>query len=107
MKGTAICRVNFRRTPEISDNIIAELEEGQKINIKEIAEDWLKVTVNRKLGYIMTEFVEIDGEIDADGNFAVDGEVIGKVDGDNITITDPEVIKETLEDIEKEAESNE
>lgn len=112
MKGTVKCRLNFRKEPEISNNIIAELEEGQRITIKETGEDWLKVTVNRKIGYVMAEFVDIDGDtdtggIDADGNFTVDGEAIGKVDGENITITDPETIEETLEDLKKEAESNE
>lgn len=39
-----------------------------------------------------------EGEVDENGNFVVDGEVIGHVDGDTITITDKDVIKETLKD---------
>ena len=42
------------------------------------------------------------GEIDENGNFIVDGEVIGQVDGDNILITDPGVIEETLKEMAEE-----
>ena len=42
------------------------------------------------------------GEIDEDGNFLIDGKIVGKVDGDNILITDPDIIAETLAEIEKE-----
>jgi len=36
--------------------------------------------------------------IDENGNFSVDGDAVGHVEGDNIVITDPEVIKETLKE---------
>ena len=42
------------------------------------------------------------GEIDKDGNYLIDGKIVGKVDGDNILITDPEIIAETLAEMEKE-----
>ena len=40
-------------------------------------------------------FVDEDA-IDENGNFSVDGKVIGHVEGEDIVITDPEVIEETL-----------
>lgn len=44
-----------------------------------------------------------EAEIDADGNFVVDGKVIGYEESDGtVTITDPEVIAETLADGEPE-----
>lgn len=51
------------------------------------------------------------GVIDENGNFSVDGKAIGHVDGDDIVITDPEVIEETLKDApeiqqEKKAKKN-
>ena len=42
------------------------------------------------------------GEIDEDGNYLIDGKIVGKVEGDNIMITDPDIIAETLAEIEKE-----
>lgn len=41
---------------------------------------------------------EKGGEIDENGNFLVDGKIIGHVEGEDIVITDPEVIKGTVED---------
>lgn len=41
---------------------------------------------------------EKGGEIDENGNFLVDGKIIGHVEGEDIVITDPEVIKATVED---------
>ena len=41
-------------------------------------------------------YVEPTGDIDNDGNFVVDGEVIGHVEGEHIVITDEEVIAEPL-----------
>lgn len=40
----------------------------------------------------------VTGEIDADGNFVADGEIIGHTEGDFVTITDQDVIDETLKD---------
>lgn len=48
--------------------------------------------------------VAAEGEIDEDGNFIVDGEVIGHVDGDDIVITDQDVIEETLKDFNEQPE---
>lgn len=42
------------------------------------------------------------GEIDKDGNYLIDGKIVGKVDGDNILITDPDIIAETLAEMKKE-----
>ena len=41
---------------------------------------------------------EKGGEIDENGNFLVDGKIIGHVEGEDIVITDPDVIKATVED---------
>ena len=44
-------------------------------------------------------------EVPEDTDFVVDGKVIGHVDCDAITITDEEVIEETLKDMERESKS--
>lgn len=46
-----------------------------------------------------------EGEVDEDGNFVVDGEAIGHVDGDDIVITDQDVIDETLKDVNNQPET--
>lgn len=135
MRGIAKCKLNFRTEPEKADNIIKVLDAGQAVNIKEELGDWLKVTAGRKSGYVMTQYIaietsneeqtaaeehkeetpetiamkkgDIDGEIDADGNFIIDGKVVGKIDGEDIVITDPEIIAETLAEMEKGADGNE
>lgn len=45
-----------------------------------------------------------EGEVDDDGNFVVDGDVIGHVDGEDIVITDQDVINETLKDANNQPE---
>lgn len=47
------------------------------------------------------------GEIDDNGNFIVDGEVIGQVDGDDILVKDSDVIEETLKDMAEEEKESE
>lgn len=124
MKGTVKCDLYFRSEPKKEDgNIITYLEKGKEITILENQGEWLKVKVGNKHGHVMAEFVDIApedpgtpgtpeqleiekdkavGEIDEDGNFLIDGKIVGKVDGDNILITDPDIIAETLAEIEKE-----
>lgn len=46
-----------------------------------------------------------EGEVDDDGNFVVDGDVIGHVDGEDIVITDQDVINETLKDANNQPET--
>ena len=38
----------------------------------------------------------VTGEIDANGNFVADGEIIGHTDGDFVTVTNQDVIDETI-----------
>lgn len=47
---------------------------------------------------------DTEPEIDENGNFSANGEVIGYVEGDDIVITDPEVIEETLKDVSTTSE---
>lgn len=117
MLGTTKCAVNFRSKPEKADNVIKIIQKDHAVNIvqaKDVPEGWLKIKVGKKPGYVMADFVditpenkneeddpEIKGEIDKDGNYVVDGKIVGKVDGENITITDPEIITETLADKEE------
>lgn len=121
MKGTVKCDLNFRSEPKREDgNIITYLEKGKEITILEDQGEWLKVKVGNKHGHVMAEFVDITpedpgtpeqleiekdkaaGEIDKDGNYLIDGKIVGKVEGDNILITDPDIIAETLAEMEKE-----
>lgn len=117
MVGTTKCAVNFRSKAEKADNVIKVIPKDYTVNIvqaENVPEGWLKVKVGRKTGYMMAEFIEkhsktseqIDGAIDKDGNFLVDGEIVGKVDGENVTITDPEIIAETLADKEEGEEND-
>ena len=79
----------------------------EKNEIKDFDEAKAKKLIALKL--VVAEKEEVTtGEIDENGNFLVDGEVIGQVDGDDILITDPGVIEETLKDMaetEEEAEA--
>ena len=121
MKGTVKCDLYFRSEPKKeAENIITYLEKGREITILENQGEWLKVKVGNKHGYVMAEFVDIApedpgtpeqleiekdkavGEIDKDGNYLIDGKIVGKVDGDNILITDPDIIAETLAEMKKE-----
>ena len=102
MKGKVICELlNVRKAPEKGDNVITTIEKGTEMLILDDAGNWLKVNAGDVEGYVMAEYVELEqAEIDENGNFIVDGKVIGHVDGDDIVITDEEVIKETLKDEE-------
>ena len=131
MIGVVKKNLHFRKTAEKTDNIIKILPKDQNVDVVEDLGEWLKVKVGRTTGYVMAEYVafapeapetpeqgnpgatvipdqlEIEkekaaGEIDEDGNYLIDGKIVGKVDGDNILITDPDIIAETLAEIEKE-----
>lgn len=132
MTGSAKCVLNLRKTPEKADNIIEVLQKNKTMQIKEDNGEWLKVAIGRKTGYVMAKYVAIHpeapetpdqgednvqvtvigkdqaaGEIDKDGNYLIDGKIVGKVDGDNILITDPDIIAETLADMDKEDDGDE
>ena len=102
MRGKVICKLlNVRKAPEKGDNVITTIKRGTELLILDDAGKWLKVNTGDVEGYVMAEFVELEqAKIDENGNFTVDGKVIGHVDGDDIVITDKEVIKETLKDAE-------
>ena len=130
MTGSAKCVLNFRKTPEKADNIIEVLQKNKTMQIKEDNGEWLKVAIGKKTGYVMAKHVaihpeapeqvedeekkdqvpeqieiskdEAKGEIDEEGNFIIEGKIVGKVDGDNIMITDPDIIAETLAEMKKE-----
>lgn len=77
----------------------------EKDEIKDFDEAKAKKLI--ALGHVKEEVAT--GEIDENGNFLVDGEVIGQVDGDDILIRDPGVIEETLKEMaeeEKKAEAD-
>ena len=133
MIGVVKKNLHFRKTPEKADNIIKILPKDQNVDVVEDLGEWLKVKVGRTTGYVMAEYVafapeapeqgnlgttvipdqlEIEkekaaGEIDEDGNYLIDGKIVGKVDGDNILITDPDIIAETLADMDKEDDGDE
>lgn len=119
MIGVVKKNLHFRETPEKADNIIKILPKDQNVNVIEDQGEWLKVKVGNKSGYVMAEYIAFApetptipeqleiaketaaGEIDEDGNFLIDGKIVGKVDGDNILITDPDIIAETLAEMGK------
>ena len=68
--------------------------EGNIIEPKTKNSEPFSVTPEREAELVemgVAEYVDeaaAKGEVDDDGNFVVDGDVIGHVDGDNIVITD-------------------
>lgn len=111
MNGKVKCELlNVRMTPEKADNIVAVVTKGTELLVVEGVNGWLRINSGDVDGYVMAEFVAIEvepelvvgqavaAEVDENGNFSVDGKVIGHVEGDDIVITDPEVIQETLKD---------
>ena len=130
MIGVVKKNLHFRKTAEKTDNIIKILPKDQNVNVVEDLGEWLKVKEGKTTGYVMAEYVafapeaakdpgdgeekkeipeqiemskdEAKGEIDEEGNFIIDGKIVGKVDGDNILITDPDIIAETLAEMKKE-----
>lgn len=125
MIGVVKKNLFFRKAPEKADNAIKILPKDQNIDVIEDLGEWLKVKVGKTVGYVMAEHVafapaaaedtedripeqieiskdKAKGEIDEQGNFIIEGKVVGKVDGDNILITDPDIIAETLAEMKKE-----
>ena len=130
MIGVVKKNLHFRKTAEKTDNIIKILPKDQNVNVVEDLGEWLKVKVGKTTGYVMAEYVafapaaaedsedtekkdkipeqiemskdEAKGEIDEEGNFIIEGKIVGKVEGDNILITDPDIIAETLAEMKKE-----
>ena len=83
---------------------------GQSVEPKTKDSAPFSVTPEREAALVelgVAEYVDkaaAEGEVDEDGNFVVDGKVIGKVDGEDITITDQDVIDETLKDVNNKPE---
>lgn len=83
---------------------------GQSVEPKTKDSAPFSVTPEREAALVelgVAEYVEeaaADVEVDENGNFVVDGDVIGHVDGDNIVITDQDVIDETLKDANNQPE---
>ena len=102
MKGKVICELlNLRRGPEVGDNVATTIPKGTEVTIVGDAGEFCKVKITGVEGYVMKKFIEPEQtEIDENGNFVVDGKVIGYEDGDDVVVTDEETIKETLETLE-------
>ena len=83
---------------------------GQSVEPKTKDSAPFSVTPEREAALVelgVAEYVDkaaAEGEVDENGNFVVDGKVIGKVDGEDITITDQDVIDETLKDVNNKPE---
>ena len=114
MNGKVICELlNVRKTPEKASNVVTTVAKDTELQIIGEANGWLQVKNGTVEGYVMAEFVAIEAEpelvvgqavaaeVDENGNFHADGKIIGHVEGDDIVITDPEVIQETLKDVEE------
>jgi len=48
-------KLNIRKEPHISSEIVGVLEEGQRVQIKEVGEIWHKTAK----GYVMAEYVQM------------------------------------------------
>lgn len=107
MKGTVICELlNMRKTPEKGENVLTVLEQGTELTVLDIADEWLKVIANDRDGYVMKDFVDLEQTgADENGSFIVEGEAIGYTDGEDIVITDENIIKENLKDLQHQQEA--
>ena len=65
MQGTVTAQtgatVNLRKTPD--GDLIERIPIGTKVTIIDYGPEWCKVTTGKLTGWMMTEFIEIDGEI--------------------------------------------
>lgn len=104
MKGKVVCELlNLRSEPEVGDNVATTIPKGTEVTIVGDAGEFCKVKTTSIEGYVMKKFIEPEQtEIDENGKFIVDGKTIGYVDGDDVVVTDEEIIKETLEDAESQ-----
>lgn len=63
--------VNFRQKPSVAALAYGKIPEGAYVNVLESLGDWCKVEYNGKTGYVMTEFLQIQGGASADGSVTV------------------------------------
>jgi len=65
MQGTVTAQtgatVNLRKSPD--GDLIERIPIGTKVTIIDYGPEWCKVTTGKLTGYMMTEFIELDGEI--------------------------------------------
>ena len=55
--------VNLRKSPSLSAALVERVPIGADIDIIELGDTWSKVEANGKTGYMMTEFIQLDGEV--------------------------------------------
>lgn len=52
--------LNFRKKPEVGDNIISILDANETVTVKDVKGDWTAIEHNNKKGYVMTKFLTIE-----------------------------------------------
>lgn len=65
--STAICKasdyVNLRFTPSVDGDVLGVVYEGSVVTVLEEVNDWLRIKVEEKEGYVKAEFFEIQGAL--------------------------------------------
>lgn len=51
--------VNLRKTPSLRGSLIVRVPIGTIVEVKEPGEDWCKIKYGKKVGYMMSKFLEI------------------------------------------------
>lgn len=55
-------RLNLRQTPSLTAAVLGQYPTGTLVEITEAGEEWCKVEVNGKTGYMMTKYLNFDGK---------------------------------------------
>lgn len=62
MKGTVNVLLNFRKNSSLSAKIIGVLEPNETVEVIEDCGEWLKIKHEKKSGYVMAEYIDLDDE---------------------------------------------
>lgn len=62
--GNVTLPINFRRSESTSSALIASIPQGSKVELVEQGETWSKVVYDGKTGYVLSKFIQTQGEED-------------------------------------------
>ncbi len=55
-------KLNVRRGPSTDDEVFAQLEDGDTVDITGVDGDWYRIEYDEEVGYVSAKYVEIQGE---------------------------------------------
>lgn len=62
MKGIVNVLLNFRKKSSLSAKIIDVLEPNETVEVVEDCGEWLKIEHEKKSGYVMAEYIDLEDE---------------------------------------------